>query len=460
MGRFLHPLQGILVGAVCALAGCSGGGGGAVDVGPGEDPILAEASIGPAGGVLRGATSTGVTDVSVELEIAAGAVAVPTLFRVRLDVDGEQLPSLFPVYRIEPAAQSFAPGAVTVRVQAGDVLFGTGVPPLTMFRRDGPGSPWLPVLDASFDGTGRVATAVVDRLGEFVVLDGNLHRLFTQPFEIPDPSDPLAIVNVNGATVIVDPPTSGGSPTALFEIGSGSLASFWNSSAKDNVLILPGVLGSPADFLGGEDLVANLSLIADNVVLLSYPSARGVRDIANRLYDTIQANRRAGFGCSIVGHSMGGLVGRYLLEQSPTDPDRAGFAPGDPALTDIVDHLVMIGTPNAGAPTITQAFSPFVTALPLEERRFLQTAHDLDGQPGSLPLEMNSTFVDNATVYHVVYGDVGGGSDGVVSTSSALAVPLSGPETVMMFPGSHDDLHRRATSLGVAVWVGGLLQGP
>ena len=89
--------------------------------------------------------------------------------------------------------------------------------------------------------------------------------------------------------------------------------------ATDNVVILHGALGSPLDFLGAEDLVENLALTYDNVVLFSYPSARGVAYAANELYNQILANRKPGFGCRIIGHSLGALIGRYLLEASPTD---------------------------------------------------------------------------------------------------------------------------------------------
>ena len=93
-----------------------------------------------------------------------------------------------------------------------------------------------------------------------------------------------------------------------------------------------------------------------------------------------------------------------------------------------------------------------------EERYLIQTADDLDESPTSLPVLMNASYLDNATRYHTVYGDIGTGTDGVVSVASALALPLGVGETATLFVAQHDDLHRFATSLGVAVWIGSLLQ--
>ncbi|MCK5941187.1 MAG: hypothetical protein KAI24_04385, partial [Planctomycetes bacterium] len=172
----------------------------------------------------------------------------------------------------------------------------------------------------------------------------------------------------------------------------------------------------------------------------------------------IVANRQPGFGCRIVGHSLGALIGRYLLERSPTDPARRGYRPDDPSLVPVVDKLVMLAPPNAGAAGAVAPFALLEQVVTPQERHLLQTADDLDETPGSLPFAMNATYVDNATRYHIIYGDLGSGSDGVVSVASALALPLGPAETATMFVALHDDLHRRATSLGIAVWLGTLLQ--
>ena len=77
-----------------------------------------------------------------------------------------------------------------------------------------------------------------------------------------------------------------------------------------------------------------------------------------------------------------------------------------------------------------------------------------------MPLQLNASYVDNATRYHLIYGDIGIGSDGVVSVASVLALPLFGSETEKMFGATHPGLHRDATTLGIAVWIGTLLQQP
>lgn len=432
-----------------ALASCGGGGGGApVPVAP-TDTVVGEATIGPAGGSL---TIDSGAHAGLSLIVPAGAISVATNFRALLDIDNSDLPSLFPVYRFEPSSIDLSAIPVTVTVPAGDVLFDNGTPGLSLFVRADEMTAWSAMSNSTVDGAQRTVTASVTRLGDFVASNGILHRLFTQELRIYDPAVPVASEFLFGSEVAID------NGSVMRIVGAGSLASFWNSSASDNVLILHGVIGSPLDFLGSEDLVANLALSKSNVVLLSFPSARGIAYVANRLYDFVTQNQRPGFGCSIVGHSIGGVIGRYLIEESHRDPARPGFRAGDLPFENLVDQLVMLGPPNAGAQTSTLPFAAFETALPESERDLLQVAMDLSEQPGSLPLVMNNNFVANATHYHVIYGDIGTGSDGVVSTMSALSVPLVEPETATLFLAPHDDLHQRATSLGIALWIGTLMQ--
>ena len=118
----------------------------------------------------------------------------------------------------------------------------------------------------------------------------------------------------------------------------------------------------------------------------------------------------------------------------------------------------MLGPPNAGAQSSTLPLAAFEEGLPASERHLVQVASDLSERPDSLPIVMNQSYVDNLTYYDIIYGDLGNGSDGVVTTASALALPITAPETSMMFVAPHDDLHRRATSLGIAVWIGSLMQ--
>ena len=92
--------------------------------------------------------------------------------------------------------------------------------------------------------------------------------------------------------------------------------------------------------------------------------------------------------------------------------------------------------------------------------RGAQAVFDIGYRPDSIVLQMNAAYVDNATRYHVIFGDIGGGTDGVVSVASALALPLFPPETAAQFPAQHDDLHVFAGQNGIAARIGQLLQGP
>ncbi|MFT4844102.1 MAG: pimeloyl-ACP methyl ester carboxylesterase [Planctomycetota bacterium] len=433
------------------LSSCGGGSGGGVDTVPiaPSDPVIGEALIGASGGLLIITTGE---DAGVSLQVPVGAVATETRFRVIRELSSDQVPSLFPIYRIEPESLDFSSIPVTVTVPI-SAEFLPGTTALTMFTRMDDESQWQAKPNTTMDTAARTVTAEVTRLGEFLAWQGNLHRLFTQELQLFDPAFPVAAEFLAGTQVTVE------NGTIPRTIGQGSLASFWNSSTSENVIILHGVFGSPLDFLGAEDLIANLSLTRSNVVLLSYPSARGIAYAANELYDLIATNKTAGFGCSIIGHSIGGLVGRYMLEKSANDPARRGFQAGDTALTGVVDQLIMLGVPNAGAQASTLPFTTIEAKLPESERWLLQVGQDLSEQPDSLPFVMNASYVDNATRYHIIYGDIGNGSDGVVTTDSALALPLTGAESATLFTVQHDDLHLRATSLGIAVWIGTLLQG-
>ena len=156
---------------------------------------------------------------------------------------------------------------------------------------------------------------------------------------------------------------------------------------------------------------------------------------------------------------MGGLVGRYLVEQSHADVLRAGWQAGAPALASAVAHLVLLGVPNAGCDIGEQLVATMVATSPAAERSKVQAALDLSYRSDAITARMNALYADNATRYHVVYGDLGGG-DGVVTVASALAVPLGPGETAMAFPTFHDALHTLASVNGVAAHVAALLQAP
>ena len=116
------------------LASCGGGGGGsAPPIQPPVNNVLAEASIGPAGGTLRVESGD---NAGLELNVPAGAVVVSTSFRVLLDRANGEIPSAFPVFRFEPESLDFSGHSVTVTVPASDAFFLGGTPALTVFSRE------------------------------------------------------------------------------------------------------------------------------------------------------------------------------------------------------------------------------------------------------------------------------------------------------------------------------------
>jgi hypothetical protein len=430
--------------AFCALAAC-GGGGGAATVG---DVRTVTATIGAEGGTLA---FPGGSHAGVALVVPPGAVAAPTTFAITAAANPQVL-SLFPLYRFEPGGVELAVAAsATVRVA--EPLRKNGGAGAVCFQQRASGEPWC-ALPTQIDGSAGFATATTTRLGDIVAWNGGLHRLLTQEFALLDPAVATPVEDVAGVPVIL----AGGS--ASLNIGRGSLASFWSSPAAANVLIVPGLIGSPIDYLGPQDLIATLPPSVQNVVLLAYPTGRGVAATANWLYDEILARRQPGFGCAIVGHSMGGLVARHLLERSASDPQRAGFTPQDPSLAGIVSQLVLLGVPNTGCDLGDDLVAAMLPNVPAAERFLLQGAHDISFQPDAIALQMTGAYVDNATRYHAICGDIGGGTDGVVSVVSALALPLAQPESAWQYFVQHDDLHRLAGSNGVALRITAMLQTP
>lgn len=434
---------------VSLLAACGGGGGGSVPV---PEVRLAEAVIGPEGGSLA---FTSGPHAGVGLVVPPGAVVAPTRFTIEAAAQNGEVISIFPVYRFAPRNLVFGTLPATVTLRASESLFDPdGTNSAACFTQPEPDAPWSVRFDAVVDPTARTVTATTTRLGDFVAWNGLLHRLMTQTFGVVDPSVATAGDAVGGVPI-----TTPSGSLSLF-IGRGSLASFWSSPAADNVLILPGLLGSPVDYLGLQDLIPTLSPTVRNIVVLSYPSGRGVAATANALYDEIAARRQPGFGCSIIGHSLGGLVGRHLLERSADDPQRPGYLETDESFAAIVPHLVLLGVPNAGADLGDQLAASLLPNVPPAEYPLLQAVFDIGYRPDSIVLQMNAAYVDNATRYHVIFGDIGGGTDGVVSVASALALPLFPPETAAQFPAQHDDLHVFAGLNGIAARIGQLLQGP
>jgi pimeloyl-ACP methyl ester carboxylesterase len=407
---------------------------------------VVKATIGPAGGLVVGASG-------LQLAVPAGALSTPTEITLRWAVRNPQVLSLFPVCRCEPAglmtAQPF-----TLTLPIAEVLRSAPFD-LVAFRQAGITEPWNVLRDTAFDPTAGLLTVTTNRFGDFVGWNGALHRLFTHERATLDPARPASIENFPTGTMLVP----NGSDQLV--VGRGDADDFWQSDSADNLLVLHGLVGSPTDFLGAEDLCSALSPGTKNILFYLYPSASGVAATANALYNEIALRRLPGFRCSILGHSLGGLVARYLLEKSADDPNRPGYREQDEPLTDAVVNLILLAVPNAGSEIGGALLGTLAAQVPATEQALVQSASDLSFGSAAITMSMNATYFDNPTRYFVLYGEVNGsGSDGVVNVASALALPLFSPETSTRFVAEHNELHQRAGSVGVASRIDTILRTP
>ena len=116
-------------------------------------------------------------------------------------------------------------------------------------------------------------------------------------------------------------------------------------AGEATVLIVPGLLGSPIDFDGAGDLVANLQPGVQNIVVLNYPSAPGVAATANALYDLLRANDVTQFAyVPDAGHKV--LIDRSLADPAahsiPLTTEEEGVA------LDVVADVVLHGDAIGG----------------------------------------------------------------------------------------------------------------
>ena len=91
--------------------------------------------------------------------------------------------------------------------------------------------------------------------------------------------------------------------------------------------------------------------------------------------------------------------------------------------------------------------------LPPADARFARAGLDLLEGANTFAQAQIAAYTDNPTVYHSIAGDIGNGTDGIVTLASTRALPLSLPEEEVVFVQTHLDLHRAAAVNGVAAWI-------
>lgn len=434
-----------IIGATLAcglwLEGCGGGGGNSgppPTVLPGGVQELASGRVSASAG---GAVEVTTGDYAgARVDVAAGAFDADVELVLGVRQQDTQFPLEFPVWTLAPGSEPVS-GPIDLTVKLGTVhqffvtLLGLEV---DVFHRTAGGG-FVPMPTAARDEQARTVTARIDRLGEFVALDSTFYRLLAQRQGLLNPADPIEAAFAAGADLTVE------EGDTQITVGQGSLTGFWSSTAADNVLVLHGFNSSPLEFLEPQDVVAQLSTRYQNVVTYQYPSGRSIAENGLALYDEIRAQAQPGFGCSIVAHSMGGLVSRHAIEQ-------AHLVRASAPLSNEVAVLVTLGTPHGGTAIADEFAGLFTLALPPAQRSYLQGGTDL-GASSAFLASLNGGYIDNPTLYFHIAGDIGTGSDGVVTVASASqTLPVGAGEEVFVLSSplaQHTLLHSRAQSLGV-----------
>jgi hypothetical protein len=298
----------------------------------------------------------------------------------------------------------------------------------------------------------------------------------------------------------------------------GSFENFWSGPAgRRNLLIIHGIASNAMYFRGADDVGISLLNCYDNILFWQYRSCRPIGsqpDLLERKFWTrsgdylwkqfayryktrvLQSMAMEGFKgksgvntgirfpalkdlswnfhCDIIAHSMGGLVARAMLEDSPD------MAPGT-RVDAFVDNLVTLGTPHGGAlkELFVDYFDFFFKAIAknipgIEDvLTFLETTG-----PGTIDLidnyyptpvhPISQDFVDyleetalrsRHTKYWQIGGNSGGhlGDDGWVDAPSALyPIPEAPPDNQLLIEGpdgAHSRLHEAFKSNGALPWV-------
>ncbi|HYF01204.1 MAG TPA: hypothetical protein VEJ18_19930 [Planctomycetota bacterium] len=411
----------------------SGAGGGAP---------LAQAQIGPGGGVLE--TADG-------LRILVPPGALPASTTITIEQVFGNLPPEILQFRFGPAGTVLASPA-RLRIRYDEAY------PRDFFLPDSPMVPVsmepadvFPRLGQDFDGN--LVEFETTRLGDFTAL---LEPRFADHYRFLVQDRMLAVEAITrqagGETVVV---SSGGQRVV---VGKGSLEAF--ASSSNNLVLVHSTADQATQFVGDEDLIAGLSGAYDNIVTYQYRSGRPIAENAHWLYDEIQRRARSGFRTDILGYSMGGVVARYAVEASPAERG-AGPLP--------VRNLFTLGAPNAGA--VPAALADLIGVgglLSFDAAGYFPGVRDISVGSDGVPARLNAAYVDDPAVrYFLVAGAsndsalsplIPGEDDGLVSVASALGVPvLNPPEQGLVFPPAgrpgfvytHSNLHAEAVPNGI-----------
>jgi hypothetical protein len=207
-------------------------------------------------------------------------------------------------------------------------------------------------------------------------------------------------------------------------------------------LIVHGLLSSAAAFVEAGGLADGLTQRYSDIFAYEYPSGGSIIFNALGLSQAVGGNVglrfREGSTMDIYAHSMGGLVSRFCLETA--------FVAGMWGRGVSCPSLATLGTPHYGS----TASVPEMLADNSIARWILKRLRFMSRTQGFRDLMPRSSFISwsrgsmaNEWVdYHLVAGNEGGDSDGVVSMTSALPLHLPAKSRNVV-PYGHSEMHQK-----------------
>ena len=429
--------------------------------------LVAQGTVTTDAGGRVAPTSATALHAGVSLAIPPGAVATEQHVEIWVRYGDPRLPSVVQSFELEPRGLVLAiPATIVVEysrayeLTAGEIWSELGIAAWSFVDDPAQDLSLRPSLDLDLERN--LLTSRVDRLGTVFCVHKELRSLALPEASLVDPA-----VEVR-AELLGNQPVASVDGRQSIRIGKGTLDGFFVGDVSSNLLVVPGAFGQALQITGNDgmfppDVAAGLNGDFVNIVAFGYPAGHAIRDNGNRLYDAIRSRAAAGFGCCALAHGGGGLVLRWALERAHLDPERIGYQETDPPLSESVDRVVFLATPNDGAPAAALRFDAILAAVQTQDQRFVQGLADLVPLPGGIVDVLNSGHAPG-TRYFVIAGNVaGGGSDGFVEVSSALgsAGPNLGAESHLVFSGTsydHFALLAAGGRTGVAnqsrVWFG------